>query len=71
MILCLPFFLLLSVFRTILEKMVLQGKVKPQQAKKKKKKSGTNSKKKKKKNEVVAGLNDDVETKLCFTHESY
>ena len=70
MILCLPFFLLLSVFRTILEKMVLQGKVKPQQAKKKKKK-WDKLKKNQKKTEVVAGLNDDVETKLCFTHESY
>ena len=56
MILCLPFLLLPSVFRTILETM---GLVKSQQAKNKWDHS-------KNKYKVGAGLNDDVETKLCL-----
>ena len=57
MILLLPFLLLLSVFRTVLETMGLQGKVKPQQARNKWDHLENKYK-------VGAGLNDDVETKL-------
>ena len=57
--LCLPFLLLLSVFRTVLETMGLQGKVQPQKARNKWDRL-------KNKYKVCAGLNDDVETKLYF-----
>ena len=60
MILCLPFLSLLSVFGTVLEKMVLQGKVEPQQARNKWDHL-------KNKYKVGAGLNDDVETKLFLS----
>ena len=50
------------MFRTILAKMGLQEKVEPQQAKKK---WDNLKKKKKKKYKVGAGLNGDLETKLC------
>ena len=61
---CVEHFSCFSVFRTILEKMGMQGRVETHQARKK----WDNLKKKYK---VGAGLNDDVETNvMCFTHAS-